>query len=302
MYSSISSKQVRLRTNMKFIAIIEATIREGIARKTILGMFIVSTVTIIVAILLFQLSAVQQGLLSPVHSTHMHVNNNSISNGAGAVSLAGVSVLDMVWMGISSVLLFICVFLGVFVTAGFVTSIMEKGSIDLLLSKPVSRWVYIAGRYAGAVLIILAEVAYLIFGLWLVAGFSLGTWSPSFLGSILIITLAFAGVYSLVTLFGVLTRSSWFAIIIGLALYIIGSVVIPLGQFLDKLMNGEPSGGMLSTVGTVLHWMVPSQEMSRAIADVLLRQSVEAGPLFVTLGLCVAYVALSCLAFSRKEF
>ena len=287
---------------MKFLAIIEATIREGIARKTILGMFIVSTVTILVAIFLFQLNAVQQGLLSPVHTTHMQVNNNSVSNTGGAVTLAGVSVLDMVWMGISSILLFICVFLGVFVTAGFVSSIMEKGSIDLLLSKPVSRWVYIAGRYTGAVLIILAEVAYLIFGLWLVAGFSLGSWSAGFLVNILIITLAFAGVYSLVTLFGVLTRSSWFAIIIGLALYIIGSVVVPLGQFLDRLLNGEPTGGVLATIGTVLHWMVPSQEMGRAIANILLHQSVDAGPIFITLGLCLAYVALSALAFSKKEF
>ncbi|HZK76769.1 MAG TPA: ABC transporter permease subunit [Candidatus Kapabacteria bacterium] len=288
---------------MKFLAIIEATIREGIARKTILGMFIVSTVTIVVAILLFQMNVVQQGLLSPVSShAHVRVDQNGTTSNAGNLALAGMTVLDMVWMGISSTLLVICVFLGVFVTAGFITSIMEKGSIDLLLSKPVSRWVYIAGRYTGAVLIIFAEVAYLIIGLWLVAGFSLGSWSPAFLGSILIITLAFAGVYSLVTLFGVLTRSSWFAIIIGLALYIIGSIVIPLGQFLDKLLNGEPSGGALVTVSTGLRYLVPSQEMGRTIASVILTKPLNYGPLFVTLGLCVGYVALSCLAFSKKEF
>lgn len=288
---------------MKFLAIIEATIREGIARKTILGMFIVSTVAIVVAILLFQMNVVQHGLLSPVSShAHVQMDQNGVRSSANGMALAGMTVLDMVWMGISSTLLVICVFLGVFVTAGFITSIMEKGSIDLLLSKPVSRWVYIAGRYTGAVLIIFAEVAYLIFGLWLVAGFSLGSWSPAFLMTILIITLAFAGVYSLVTLFGVLTRSSWFAIIIGLALYIIGSIVIPLGQFLDRLLNGEPSGGVLTTVSTGLRYLVPSQEMGRAIASVILGQSVSAGPLFVTLGLCVGYVALSCLAFSRKEF
>ena len=289
---------------MKFLALIEATIREGIARKTILAMFIVSTVTIVIAILLFQMNTVQHGLLSPVPAnTHAHVSNNGMSTGtSGEVSLAGVSVLDMVWMGISSVLLFICVFLGVFVTAGFITSLMEKGSIDLLLSKPVNRWVYIAGRYTGAVLIILAEVAYLVLGLWLVAGLSLGTWGAGFLGSILIITLAFAGVYSLVTLFGVLTRSSWFAIILGLALYILGSVIIPIGQFIDRLMNGEPSGGLLATIGTGLHYLVPSQEIGRNIAAVILGRTVALTPLFITLGLCVGYLALSCFAFSKKEF
>jgi len=288
---------------MKFLAIIEATIREGIARKTILGMFIVSTVAIVVAVLLFQMAVVQHGLLSPVSShAHVQMDRNGVTNSAGGMSLAGMTVLDMVWMGISSTLLVICVFLGIFVTAGFITSIMEKGSIDLLLSKPVSRWVYIAGRYTGAVLIIFAEVAYLIVGLWLVAGFSLGSWNAAFLLSIPIITLAFAGVYSLVTLFGVLTRSSWFAIIIGLALYIIGSIVIPLGQFLDRLLNGEPSGGALTSVSTGLRYLLPSQEMTHAIASVILRQPVSIAPLFITLGLCAGYVALSCVAFSRKEF
>src|SRR5438552_1450408 len=200
---------------MKFLAIIEATVREGIARKTILGMFIISTVCIIIALLLFQMDSVQHGLLSPT--------KGQIRTGPGQqpAQLMGITVLDTVWTAISMTLLLISVFIGVFVTAGFITSLMEKGSIDLLLSKPVPRWLFIVGRYCGAVLIIFAEVAFLIFGLWLVAGLSLGSWSATFFLSAFLITLAFAGVYALVTLIGVFTRSSWFAIIIGLAVYII---------------------------------------------------------------------------------
>jgi ABC-type transport system involved in multi-copper enzyme maturation permease subunit len=285
---------------MKFLAIIEATIREGIARKTILGMFIVSTIAIIVAILLFQMDVVQHGLLSPATS-HIKMQNGHATS-QPPPSMLGMTVLDGVWMVISSMLLFICVFLGVFVTAGFITSLMEKGSIDLLLSKPVSRWTYIAGRYAGSVLIILAEVAYLVVGLWLVAGLSLGSWNTGFLGSIITITLAFAGVYSLVTLFGVLTRSSWFAIIIGLALYIFAAFVIPLGQFIDKLINGEPSKGVLSTIATGLHYIVPSQEMGKVISSEILGKDLDFVPLFLTAGLCVVYIGISCFAFSKKEF
>src|ERR1019366_9599097 len=145
---------------MKFLAIIEATIREGIARKTILGMFIVSTIAIIIAVLLFQMDVVQHGLLSPATS-HIKVQNGQATSQPPPAAMLGMTVLDGVWMVISSMLLFICVFLGVFVTAGFITSLMEKASIDLLLSKPVSRWTYIAGRYTGSVLIIFVEVAYL---------------------------------------------------------------------------------------------------------------------------------------------
>ncbi len=282
---------------MKFLAIIEATIREGIARKTILGMFIVSTAAIIIAVLLFQMDVVQHGLLTPAAS-HMKVQRGN----APPAAMLGVTFLDIVWMSISSMLLVICIFLGVFVTAGFITSLMEKGSIDLLLSKPVSRWTYITGRYVGAVVIILAEVAYLVFGLWLVAGFSLGTWNAGFLGSIITITLAFAGVYSLVTLFGVLTRSSWFAIILGLSVYILAAIVIPMGQFIDKLINGEPSQGPLTMVATGLHYIVPSQEMGQVISSEILGRTLDLTTLFLTAGLSIVYIGISCFAFSKKEF
>jgi ABC-type transport system involved in multi-copper enzyme maturation permease subunit len=281
---------------MKFLAIIEATIREGIARKTILGMFIVSTVCIVIALLLFQMDSVQKGLLTPTQGK-FHAGP-----GDPGTQIIGVSVLDTVWTGISMMLLLISVFIGVFVTAGFITSLMEKGSIDLLLSKPVSRWMYIVGRYCGAVLIIFAEVAYLIFGLWLVAGISLGTWSGTFFISAFLITLAFAGVYALVTFIGVMTRSSWFAIIIGLAVYIMASVIIPIGQFIDRLLNGAPTTGALTTIATAIHYLVPAQDIGRTTAKILLNQPASIAPILITAGLTAAYVGISCYAFSKKEF
>ncbi len=281
---------------MKFLAIIEATVREGIARKTILGMFIVSTITILLAIFLFQLNAIQHGLLSPA-TGHVRTGQNQ-----QPMQLLGVTVLDMMWMGVSAFLLLISIFVGSFVTAGFVTSLMEKGTIDLLLSKPVERWLYIAGRYVGAVLIILAEVAYLVLGLWLVAGISLGSWSPNFLISIFAITLAFAGVYSLVTLFGVLTRSSWFAIIIVLALYILVGFIIPLARFIDRLLNGAPTEGVLSTIASGLQYIMPARGLNTLISHTILLQPVTITPIFITAGLSVLYLAISCFAFSKKEF
>ena len=306
---------------MKFLTIIGGTVREGIARKTILGMFIVSTVCIVLAIPLFNMDIAQRGLLTPqsahVHNGRTEFSTQHSSDSSSTVAkyhaqtefssppqpqLAGVTVLDGVWTAISMTLLAICIFIGTFVTASFVTSIMEKGSIDLLLSKPVPRWHYIAGRYVGAVLIIFAEVTYLIFGLWLVAGFSLGSWNGAFLLSAIFITIGFAGIYSLITLFGVLTRSSWFATIIGLALYILAGVIIPIGLFVDKLLNGEPSGGALTTISQGIKYLIPSNAIGKSLASVLLNQSADISPLFITAGLSIAYLALSCFAFSKKEF
>ncbi len=280
----------------KFLAIVEDTIREGLAKKTILGMLIVSTVTIIIAVLLFQMDSVQKGLLSPAGE---HIKNGSNQPAPG---LMGLSVLEYVWMSISMMLLVASIFVGSFVTTGFITSLMEKGNIDLLLSKPVPRWLYIVGRYSGAVLIILVEVSYLIFGLWLVAGLSLHTWSGVFLASIPLITLSFAGVYALVTLVGILTRSSWFAMIIGLAIYVLASIVVPIAQWIDKLLNGDTGGGIVTTVAKIFHYTIPSEGMGGALNEVLLSKELHSTPLFLTTGLAMVYVAIACYAFSKKEF
>jgi ABC-type transport system involved in multi-copper enzyme maturation permease subunit len=280
---------------MKYFAIIEDTIREGLARKTILGMFIVSTVCIVIAALIFQMSVVQQGLLSPAQG---HVQTG---RGAGP-NLLGVTVLDFVWMIVASSLMGLVVLIGSFVTTGFVTSIMEKGTIDLLLSKPVPRWLYIVGRYSGSVLIIFCEVAYLIFGLWIVAGISLGAWDAQFLLAIPLITLAFAGIYSVIAFFAVLTRSSWFALILALALYVLASFVLPLGAWLDRLLSGATEHGTLSIIARVFHYTVPSQEMGRTLASSLLHQEVAWLPILLTVGLTAVYLGLASFAFSRKQF
>jgi ABC-2 type transport system permease protein len=280
---------------MKYLAIIEDTIREGLARKTILGMFIVSTVVIVVCAIIFQLDVVQKGLLAPAQG-HVQTAPNQ------PVNLLGSTVLDIVWMGVAGALMMLVVFIGTLVTTGFVTSIMEKGTIDLLLSKPVPRWLYIAGRYSGSVLIIFGEVTYLIFGLWLVAGISLGSWSPFFLTSILIITLAFAGVYAVVTLFAVLTRSSWFALILALILYVVAGVILPLAAWLDRLLTGSTEHGTMSVVAKVFHYTVPSEGMSKTLAVTLTHTGMEWTPIFLTIGLAAVYVGGACFAFSRKQF
>ncbi len=280
---------------MKYLAIIEDTIREGLAKKTILGMFIVSTVAIVIAVLLFQMDVIQHGLLSPAQG---HIQTGR----APQANMLGVTVLDMVWMLVASSLLGLVVLIGSFVTTGFITSIMEKGTIDLLLSKPVPRWLYVAGRYSGAVLIILAEVAYLILGLWLVGGISLGAWDANFLWAIPIITLGFAGVYAVIALFGILTRSSWFALILALALYILAAFVLPFGAWLDRLLSGSTDQGALSVIARVFHYTVPSQEIGKTLSYILLHQPVTVTPILMTAGLSLAYLALASWAFSKKEF
>jgi ABC-2 type transport system permease protein len=281
---------------MKFLAIIENTIREGLARKTILGMFIVSTGAIVIALLFFENNSVRLLLpakqpVNPGHANHVQT-----------LQFFGATVLDIVWLNALIMLLigFTCV--GVFATASFITSIMEKGNIDLLLSKPVSRWVYVAGRYTGAVLIVFLEIIYLVLGLWVTAGLTLGTWDPTFLWSIVFITLCFAGVYGLVSLIGILTRSAWFGIILALAIFVT-SLVISTAQFFVNLAESEYNHPTLNAVAFIFHCVSPSAvQLSKTLGHMLTSQPIEWTSLLVPIAIATAYLGFSCFAFSKKEF
>lgn len=283
---------------MKFGAIIEETFREAKARKTLVGFFIFSSIVIVITFLVLQMDAVQTGfndVITPLENE----KGRGASPAPGGIAM---TVLEWVWIVICYLLFFMTVAIGVFSTASFMTSMMEKGTIDLLLSKPVPRWMYIIGRYTGAMIIMAVEILYFILGMWLVVGLSLGQWEPKFLASLFFILLGFGGIYAVVTLVSVLTRSAWFAIIIGIAIYFV-SGMLAIGSFIDKLLTGEESGGVFGAISTVIYYLLPqAPELSDNMRFAITGQPILWTPVFLTFGLIVAYLGLSSYIFSKKEF
>jgi ABC-type transport system involved in multi-copper enzyme maturation permease subunit len=280
---------------MKFLAIIEGTIREAFAKKTLLGMFIVSTLMILVALGLFQIDVIQQALTKTFTTHKPNAQQQAVAENFG-------TVLDFVWTVVTSILMYFSVLVGVFVSAGLLTSVMEKGTIDLMLSKPVPRWQYIVGRFTGGTIIMFAEVAWMLGGLWLVTGISLGVWSGGFLWSIPMVTLGFASAYTVVVLFAVITRSSWFAVIILYAVLIFAGVLLPLAQFLTKLLTGDESNVLAKIIGTLKYTVPHIGSIAAETTNAIRGKSVDAGVIFIALGLMVVYLAAASYAFSRKEF
>jgi len=284
----------------KLLAIIEETIREAKAKKTLIGFFAFSCLIILVALLIFQLTSLKE------HYSQLAVNvgapHNQHTNGKN-LDLIGATLLEYIWAITSQVLLFITVCTGVFATANLMTSIMEKGAIDLLISKPVPRWLYIVGRYLGASAIMLAEVLVLVLGLWLVTGISFGAWSAKFLLSIPYMLLTFMGVYAVVALVGILTRSSALSIIVGITLYIFIGAILPLGQFLDKLLGSGGGDGAFSMIAKVIHWSLPQiSDLAFGMSESIVGHPIDWLPIFATMAIIVIYGGLASWNFSKKEF
>src|SRR5207302_2249403 len=82
---------------------------------------------------------------------------------------------------IAMVLYFAGMALAVFASAGLVSAVFEPGRIELLLSKPVSRVHLLMGRYVGNVLVVAANILYLVLGSWIIFGVKTGVWGAGFL-------------------------------------------------------------------------------------------------------------------------
>jgi ABC-type transport system involved in multi-copper enzyme maturation permease subunit len=143
------------------------------------------------------------------------------------------TVLDVTWSVISVIFFIFTMCLGVFSTASFITSLMEKGTIDLLLSKPVHRWQYILGRYIGALCVMLVEISFFVLGMWLVISLSVGKWNMNFPLSIIHMMIGFAGLYAFVVFVSVLSRSSLLAIIASIGLAFI-AMLATVGRWVSE--------------------------------------------------------------------
>jgi ABC-type transport system involved in multi-copper enzyme maturation permease subunit len=108
----------------------------------------------------------------------------------------------------------VAILVSVIITAFFIPNMLRKGSVDLLLVKPIRRSTLLVYKYVGGLAFIFLNTSLAVGGMWLALGLRSGVWAPGFLLSIPVITFFFAILYSVSTLFGVLTRSPIAAILL----------------------------------------------------------------------------------------
>jgi len=109
------------------------------------------------------------------------------------------------------------VLVGVVITSFFIPNMLRKGTIDLLLVKPIQRWVLLVYKYFGGLIFIFLCTSYALGGIWLVLGIRTGLWANWTLLLILTITFFFAILYAISTFAAVLTRSTVTAIMVTIA-------------------------------------------------------------------------------------
>jgi len=201
---------------------------------------------------------------------------------------------------------------------GTLPDLMQKGSLDLLLARPIGRARLLLFTYAGAVLTVLLVTA-VIYGVCAVTlGLRSGHFSWAFVANALPTTAIFAAVFPVAMLVGVVTRHGNFAAVAALACYGAADVVAALRtQIVEPaLVNGSmwkpaleilwwitPKTGEIATLGAL---SLGRSELSAAGFERFRQQlpaAADAATAYGTTALFAAFfLGATILLFRRRDF
>jgi ABC-type transport system involved in multi-copper enzyme maturation permease subunit len=261
------------------------TFREALSKKIFLFFFSVSTFVIVIFALLFSFISAESfsgGFVSGSVTSF----DNSIANGIKMFLIYPLYAGGM--------------FISIFSVSGFIPTLLEKGNIDLILSKPVSRAQVVLGKFFGGTAMVFINIFYAIFMLWVLIGFKFNVWDVSFLLSSVTITLAFASIYSIIILFGFITRSSMFTLVLSYMIFFVFSPLLSSRETIFAFIDNV----LLKNIFEILYYLIPqTSDLSTITTSFAVGNSVSN---YSTILFTIVYIILilyaSIFIFNKKDY
>ncbi len=161
------------------------------------------------------------------------------------------------------------VFAAILVTASMIPNTFEAGSIDFLLSKPISRVLLLLTKFFGGCTFILLIASYFIIGIWLVIGTRFDLWNHRILMTIPLFLFLFSIYFCVSTFAGLRWKNATVSIVMSIlfwaACFVVGTskevieAVFLEPQRLVKLVPLEDSVVGIRRSGEVVEWLPSPQ-------------------------------------------
>jgi ABC-type transport system involved in multi-copper enzyme maturation permease subunit len=269
------------------VALIRDTFREAFARRIFWGFFGCCSALLLFLMFIMRIDVVQ-GAIATVTIFGRSTPSADVQN-----------LVQQTQSVIAMILYFAGMALSVFASAGLVAAVFEPGRIELLLSKPVSRTHLLLGRYLGNVLVVAANILYLVAGSWIIFGVKTGVWGAGFLVSSLCTIFIFSVLLAVLVLVGVLWDSSAVAIMVTFAIMIVTPILAQKAT-IERLLSSEWS----RVVVRVLYYVLPkTSDVSVIIRHLILNQPVESWmPVWSTALFGAVVLGLGLWRFQRRSF
>jgi ABC-type transport system involved in multi-copper enzyme maturation permease subunit len=275
----------------RLLAVVDGTIRESMAKFTFLAFVLMSTLILLILTFAVNLDVVDGALATArLFGQDIHLGSQQIS----------VDELVM-WTqkGLAGFLFGVGLFLSIFATANLVPVMVEKGYVDLLLSKPLSRTALFLGRYLGALSVVGINLFYLVTGVWLVLGLKTGVWRMGIFKAGGVILLMYGIFLGFMMMVGVLTRSSSITIMLSYILF-------PLTMFLSvrKGLTVMLTSKALVWLIDGLYWVLPKISEVAVLMTALASGSPLPSlmPLLTSMLFGAGCLALATVYFARKDY
>lgn len=135
-------------------------------------------------------------------------------------------------------------------TAGIFPDFLAEGSIGIALSKRVSRLNLFFMKFVGALLFVALQVGVFTLAVFLAIGFRVGEWNFTVFWAVPLITFVFTLLYSVAVFLGVWTRSTLFALLGAIAVWVMSWFVHVMEEGFYVLAYTAPRTGLVVDVGT----------------------------------------------------
>ena len=281
------------------VANIEDVMREAAARWTLVAYFFLSTLFILIFASAVNLDIVDGALAG----AQLFGKNIEMGNGEG------ISIEKLVLgfeSGFSVFLYFICTFLAIFATAHLVPRMQEKGTIDLYLSRPVSRVRLLLSRYIAGLILAGTNVVYLMGSIWAIVAWKTHVMNPRFLFAGSIIFLIIAVLLAFAFLIGVVTSSTAVSIMTSYGVFFFG-LMLAAHEQIAAAVSKQWQAWTIET----LYWVFPkSAELGQAVIALVggqemperILRSLSPAPFITTIAFGVGCLILASWLFTKKEF
>ena len=297
---------------MRLAAIILDTGRELLYRRTIIVYFGIVTLVLLFFALALR-TDVADGMIASLSVAGMqgsasqhgfHLGDNAAGAGMGGLTVE--TFVRYVQLGVAFVLFPLAILMSVFATASLVPRMLEKGAIDLLLSKPLTRPALFLSRYAGGLLMASLNLLYLTLGLATILALKTGVWNGGFVLSGLLMSLFFACLLAFMVLIGVLMRSTTVTIMITAALFFLSLLVrLPHANRDWPLLITSRVARLLAqvVVETLYHALPQSYDFVQSTVALIRHEGgVAWGAVLGSAASGAVALAIAVVYFSRKDY
>lgn len=233
---------------MQFWALIVDSFRESLDRKIF---WVLAGISLLTAAAMFCVGfhPTKVDIMFGLWEFETEIFDPTSEAGRGNIASIAVTCMDIVvgWIG---------VMLAVIATAGFFPAFMQRGAIDVLLSKPMTRAKVFLGKYLGSMVFVLLQAT--LFGLstFVVMGVRWGTWLPGYLLMIPLLVILFSYLYCISVWVAVTMRSTIAAIFLSVGAWVVFSGIQSMDDVLELYPEWQEERTLFYTVRT-LRWVVP---------------------------------------------